>query len=134
MELYKIIITGSIFLSGIIFLAVSITGFLRDNYIKTRGIQIEAEVVDIIISGSYCKPVVEYMTFGGIIRANSIYSGSRAFFKFNIGDRVNIFYDENKPKSFRFENNKIGIFLWGIFFFFGMTALIMSCFIPFILA
>ena len=107
---------------------------LRDNYIKTRGIQTEAEVVDIKISGSNYKPVVEYMTSSGIIRANSIYSGSRAFFNFNIGDRVNIFYDENKPKSFRFENNKLGTILWGVFILSGIMNMIFAFIIPLVLA
>ena len=134
MELYEIIlITGSGFLLGITFLAVGFMGFRRDNYIKTRGIPAQAEVVDIKLNGGNYRPVVEYNTSEGKIRATSFYSGSSIFFKCKTGDKVNIFYDENKPESFRFENNKIGIFLWGLFFFFGIMALIMSCFISFVL-
>ncbi|MCP1223557.1 DUF3592 domain-containing protein [Sebaldella sp. S0638] len=133
MELYKIIVIVGCFLPGIIFLTVSIIGFRRDNYIKTRGIPVQAEVVEIMRNGKNYRPVVEYRTSEGIIRVKSLYSGSGVFFNFKAGDKVNIFYDENKPKSFRFENDKIGMFLWGLFFFLGIMGLIMSCFIPFVL-
>ena len=133
MELYQIIVIASVFFSGITFLTVSIIGFRRDNYIKTQGIPVQAEVVEIKQSGSNYKPVVEYNISRGRIRAKSFYSGSSVFFNCKIGDIVNIFYDENKPESFRFENNKIGMFLWGLFFFFGVMSLIMACFIPFVL-
>ena len=133
MELYKIIVIAGCFLPGIIFLTVSIIGFRRDNYIKTRGIPVQAEVVEIMRNGGNYKPVVEYRTSEGIIRVKSLYSGSGVFFDCKVGDKVNIFYDENKPKSFRFENDKIGMFLWGLFFFLGIMGLIMSCFIPFVL-
>ena len=133
MELYKIIVIAGCFLPGIIFLTVSIIGFRRDNYIKTRGIPVQAEVVEIMRNGGNYKPVVEYRTSEGIIRVESLYSGSGTFFNFKAGDKVNIFYDENKPKSFRFENDKIGMFLWGLFFFLGTVAFIVSCFIPFVL-
>ena len=133
MELYQIIIIASVFFSAITFLTVSIIGFRRDNNIKTQGIPVQAEVVEIKRSGSNCKPVVEYNTSRGKIRAKRFYSGSGVFFDCKTGDKVNIFYDENKPESFRFENNKIGMFLWGLFFFFGTMSLIMACFIPFVL-
>ena len=107
MELYKIIVIAAGFFSGITFLTVSITGFRRDNYIKTQGIPAQAEVVDIKRNGSDYKPVVEYYTSRGKIRAKSVYSGSGIFFGCKVGDRVNIFS--------------------------GIMALIMTCFIPFIL-
>lgn len=134
MELYKIIVIASCFLSGMTFLTVSIIGFRKDHYIKTNGRQTQAEVVDIKRNGSNYKPVVEYQTSEGKIRGKSLYSGSSIFFSFKTGDKVSIFYDENKPERFRFEDNKIGLFLWGIFFFLGITALLMSCIIPFLLA
>ena len=133
MELYKIIVIASCFLSGMTFLTVSIIGLRRDNYIKTKGIQTQAEIVEIKRNGGNRKPVVEYRTPEGMMRIKSFYSGSSAFFNCNVGDKVNIFYDENKPKSFRFENDKTGIFLWGLFFFIGITEIITSCFIPFLL-
>ena len=80
MELYQIIVIASVFFSGITFLTVSIIGFRRDNYIKTQGIPVQAEVVEIKQSGSNYKPVVEYNTSRGRIRAKSFYSGSSVFF------------------------------------------------------
>ena len=133
MELYKIVVIAAGFLSGVTFLTVSIIGFMRDNYIKTKGIQTQAEIVEIKRNGGNRKPVIEYQTPGGMMRAKSFYSGSGIFFNCNVGDKVNIFYDEKKPKSFRFENNKTGVFLWGLFFFIGIMEIITSCFIPFLL-
>ena len=133
MELYKIIVIGSCFFSAGTFLVVGIIGFRRDNYIKTRGISAQAEVVEMKQSGKGYKPVVEYQTSEGLIRVNSFYSGSSVFFNCKVGDKVNIFYDEKKPKSFRFEENKIGLFLWGLSFLFGIIGLVMACVIPFVL-
>ena len=73
MELYKIIVIASCFFSGITFLAVSITGFRRDRYIITRGVQTQAEVVEIKRNGGNVKPVIEYRTPEGMMRAKSFY-------------------------------------------------------------
>ena len=59
MELYQIIVIASVFFSGITFLTVSIIGFRRDNYIKTQGIPVQAEVVEIKQSSSNKKTIVE---------------------------------------------------------------------------
>ena len=133
MELHKII-TISCFFSGIICLLVSILGFRRDRYIKTKGIFAQAEIVEIKRGGGKLKPVAEYYNNDGIIiSAKSFYSGSGIFFNYKVGDKKNIFYDKNKQKSFRFEDDKSGTILWGILFFCGIVDFIIPYFISLIL-
>ena len=133
MELYKII-TISCFFSGIICLLISILGLRRDRYIKTKGIPAQAEIVEVKWGGGKLKPVVEYRNSDGItIRAKSFYSGSGIFFNYKVGDKKNIFYDENKQKSFRFEGDKSGTILWGVLFFCGIMNFIIPYFVSLIL-
>lgn len=134
MEVHIIAITAVCFLSGTGVLAAGVIGLKRDSYIKTMGVQTQGEIIEIKRSGSNYKPVVEYRTSEGIIRAKSFYSGSGIFFNMRVGDKVNIFYDENKPKSFRFENNKLGTILWGVFILSGIMNMIFAFIIPLVLA
>ncbi len=100
----------------------------KDRSIKNTGISTQATSVELKwwrINRSRVF-VVEYMTETGIIRANTTYPRITA-----VGQTYTIFYDQNKPKNFCFENDKRTIYSGRFFIFLGITFFVESIWLVF---
>ena len=109
--------TGTMIL-GVIFLLLGRFFLFREKKIKAKGGKTTAKIVDRKVQNRQgWKFTLEYIVDGELIRKKIIVSKYQ--YNFNKGDEVSIFYDENKPKKFCFENDTRYLVRAGLFFFVG---------------
>ncbi|MCL2045572.1 MAG: DUF3592 domain-containing protein [Oscillospiraceae bacterium] len=109
------------FINGIVFFACGLYVFHREKSIikhgtKTRGI---------IVYVSIGRPTIEYETPQGLLRVQSIYYFYKPFSKkYVVGDVVELFYSNEKPKRYSIEGDTI-LQVMGIWFMlFGLLAIV----------
>lgn len=105
-----------VFILGIIFIIAGKLFLMKDKKLKNNGIKTSAIVTEKkkgLNKGVSVK--IEY-TAGEEIITKKI-TTSRFLFSYEKGDKINIFYNKDKPESFCFENDKRYIVIAAIFFY-----------------
>ena len=120
----KILLISLMLIIGLLELVVAIIFYIREKKFKTHGIKTEAKIIKLERIGRAYRPTIEYQTVDGKIEVKKIMSSSKIFYPFNEGDQVNIYYDKNDLKRYRFENNRIWNFLIMMLFAFGIVSFI----------
>ncbi len=125
--------TGTLFL-GLAFIAAGKFFFEKEKKLKITGIKTTAKITE--KKSGYRKSLlltVEYTADNKLIKQKI--TTSRFLFSSEKGDEITIFYNKNKPQNFCFENDRRYIIRSCIFFFAGLTEILVSiaAFFPWIL-
>lgn len=107
---------------GIIILIVEIIILMQRRSFRKRAVRVQGRVVDIVLSGQYYYPVIEFQTKEGHTYRLTSNVGSYPSYR-RKGDRLTVYYDPKNPEHFINETGCAG------FLFFAIASIISLVFI-----